>query len=203
MRNTLQTRCFQGLAAALLTIALSGCAAQPAAQGPVPIGADDYRRTFEAAVETLRTEGFVVARQDYRFGRITTQPRSSPAFFEIWKSDNSTAGQAAGGTINAEDRVVTVKFDPAAPQAASQYALAVEVAIHRRQRPTRRLSGSTDGSHLVRPLLDVPDSLDKKGATTDYRTFVELDEPMAAKLLALILQRAAQPAPVADASRSH
>lgn len=215
-------------AAALALALLTGCAATPASSSPAPVAADDYRRTFEAAIETLRVEGFVVARQDFRFGRITSQPRPSPAFFEVWKRDNSTAGQALGSTVNADDRVVTVKFDPAntsvqpalqlpdgvplvtaesdatllAIQAGREpsapYTLAVEVAIHRHQRPARRLTGSTDGSHLVRPLLDVPDDLDKRGATPDYRTFVENDEPMASKLLALILQRASQPA-LADA----
>lgn len=187
-------------AAALALILLAGCTATPTSSSPAPVAADDYRRAFEAAVDVLRDEGFVVARQDFRFGRITTQPRPSPAFFEVWKRDNSTADQALGSTVNADDRVVTVMFDRsdsaalASPGvAAAPYTLAVDVAMHRHQRPARRLTGSTDGSHLVRPLLDVPDDLDKRGATTDYRTIVQKDEPMAAKLLTLIVQRAAQP----------
>ena len=202
-------------------LALAGCAAPSSSTQPAPIAAGDYRRTFEAAVETLRAEGFVVARQDYRFGRITTQPRPAPAFFEVWKRDNSTADQALGSTVNADDRVITVKFDPAGdgtPSAlqlpggvplvttasdatllashaagrapATSYTLTVEVAIHRHQRPARRLTGSTDGSHLVRPLLDAPDELSAKKVPADYRIPVDKDEPMAAKLLALIVQRA-------------
>lgn len=94
---------------------LAGCATRPTAGNPSIIAADQYAATFEAAVEALRRNGFVVDRQDFRFGRVNTQPKRSPTLLEFWSPDNTTFTEAAGSSLDAQRRVVTVRFDIASP----------------------------------------------------------------------------------------
>ncbi len=132
---------------ALLTFV--GCAA-PVAQidNPIPVHADEYDRVFDAAVEVLRDYRFVIARQDRRFGIITTQPLTAASFLEPWHADSLTTNQRAENTFNHQRRTVTVRIQPNTAAATTpsaiepdkRYTLRVECLLHRRTHPPRMLN---------------------------------------------------------------
>jgi len=100
---------FLGLTALSAT---AGCTASKPVDNPLTIDAREYKRMYKASIEVLRDEGFRPDRQDYRFGRVTTQPRDAPSVFEPWNRTNATAWHTANSTINAQRRQVTVFLDP-------------------------------------------------------------------------------------------
>jgi hypothetical protein len=71
--HSLRTIVFLGLFSVL-----GGCSSSATLENPQPVSAEAYRATFDASIDVLRDHGFVVGRQDYRFGRVTSQPRPSP-----------------------------------------------------------------------------------------------------------------------------
>ncbi len=184
----------------LLALALpfvAGCSTAPAViESPLPIAAEDYRKTFEVAVASLRDHGFVIDRQDYRFGRITTKPRVSPNMLEIWNQDNTTAAQSVSASLNNEHRIVAIELNRAAGSegqpAASAYALTVEVSIERTTDPDRRLTGSTSPTNMVRPLKETPAQFQREGVQGTAMVFVARDEHFEQRLLADISQRLSQ-----------
>ena len=179
----------------LVAAILPACAQTPAmVANPAPVAAEDYRRAFEASLASLKSHGFQIDRQDYRFGTITTKPRVAPNALEIWNADNSTTEQAVSASLNNQHRIATVKLaraaaDNAAPQAA--YSLAIEVAIERTTDPNRRLTGAADGRYIVRPLKATPEQFQREGVQGKSTHFVERDEPFEQKLLADIGARLA------------
>lgn len=177
---------------------LGGCA-QPAAPqaNPSPVAAEDYRRVFETAIESLRYHGFVIDRQDYRFGRITTKPRLSPQVFEVWNHDNSTLDQSLASTFNDQRRIASVKLDADAPGSATgdaappaaAYRLTVAVAIERSTNPNRRLTGSSDGFAVVEQLSATPDQYKRDGIAGRSYVNAGTDPQFEQKLLADIHAR--------------
>ena len=117
-----------------------GCAATPdltAAELAAPLSADQYPRAFDAARDTLRTEGFNLDRVDARAGIITTQ-RSS----QVWEATD---------IIQRRQRYAIVRFTPASepPSAAETtedlrdyagpLAMNVEVILERVEVPGWRI----------------------------------------------------------------
>jgi hypothetical protein len=187
----------------LLALALlAGCTAAPqATRNPLEIDAAEYRRLFDASLLVLRSQGFVVDRQDYRFGRITARPRGAPTLLEPWYPDNTTFGQALEGTLNAERRLVTVALDPAPPAGPAgkseirnqksegpSYLLRVEVQIERQQYPARQLSGSF-GEDMLGSLAAAPGELRDRGITGPYWQPVGRDPYLEERLLAAIVRQ--------------
>lgn len=100
------------LLAALLP--LGGCrAVKTPVANPFDIDRQEFDRVFTAAVLELRDRGFVIDRQDYRFGRITTRPLQSPTIIEPWRGENTTLYQAQTATLNSQRRLITIRLDPA------------------------------------------------------------------------------------------
>ena len=59
---------------------IGGCAAKPATiDNPLSIKAAQYDDAYEAAKLVLREHGFDLDRQDYRFGRVSSQPLGAPS----------------------------------------------------------------------------------------------------------------------------
>ncbi len=184
------------LAMALLMNLIAGCAGPAGAvEAPVPVAEGEYRPAFETAVATLRDHGFVIDRQDYRFGRITTKPRFSPNLVEFWNRDNTTASQSLGASLNNEQRTATIKLDRAQHRDShppvQPYELSVEVAIERITDPDRRLTGSTSSINIVRPLSETPAQFERQGVHGKAMVFIERDEHFEQRLLADIRQRLA------------
>lgn len=99
--------------AGLLALALaSGCTRQIVqSPNPLEIDAREYDRVYHAAQLVLRQQGFVLARQDHRFGVISTRSLPAPWAIEVWNGTSTTLYQRAESTFNTERRVVTVMLE--------------------------------------------------------------------------------------------
>lgn len=183
-----------------LTLGVGGChRAAKTAVNPLPVDAREYSRLFEASVLELRNLGFVVERQDYRFGQISTRPLTSPTMFEFWKPVNSTMGQAAQSTTNLQRRTVQVFLEPAdAARAAvaegertgpgtGPYQLRVEVMIERLQRPDAFVTGASD--QPLGTLRGHPQEWERRGIDERYWLAIERDERLERRLIERIVRR--------------
>lgn len=208
---------------ALLLIGLSplaGCARAVQADNPATIGAQDYEAAFAASVEVLRDHGFRIARNDYRFGVISTYPKESPTLAEPWVGDNTSDDQALRGTLNAERRVVTVTFEPTLDYAAylnseaflrdfenaeqnpdgtrsvdandNAYLLTIEVQVQRRREPSRYLTHSANG-YISAQYAAVPTHLRQRGIEGDSWETIKRDELFEQRLSAAVLGALAGP----------
>lgn len=180
-------RNFTGLmVGALGTMWLTGCAAPVApSTETIAVTADRYDEAFKASIDTLRDHRFVIDRQDYRFGHISTRPRSSSSAFEIWKGEHVTFNDAAAGTFNDQQRIVDVLLEPS----GDTYQLRVEVILERLQNPSRILTGSTDGHAITGELLDVPTEQKREGTNDKHWRKVGRDGHMERSLLQSIAAR--------------
>lgn len=174
----------------------------PTPQQPAPrvyeFAPERYPAVHAAAVETLRDHGFRIARNDYRFGQITTYPKESPTVAEFWIDDAGSFAQSASDTLNAHQRTARVRVeglnlnqaledavDQDAP--APAYTLTVEVLIERLQRPDRYLTASATG-RAVSTYAATPNHLRERGIDGPYAQPLTRDPAFEARLLEDILQ---------------
>ena len=188
-------------------LAACGCAGPPRpVANPVRIAPQEYRSVFDASVDVLRNFGFRVDRRDYRFGVITTQPLGSATVFEPWKSTNTTLRQSLQGTLNDEQRIVRIQFEPVRPESQDAgddplgrpraYEVGVEVQVERHDLPVRYLTGSTDGFRIFGTLRSVPAELRRRGIRASSWRPVARDPHLEHRLLARILRRAVHRPPL-------
>lgn len=174
---------------------------------PIEVASSDYDHMYEATREVLQEYGFVLDREDYRFGRLTTEPLAVPTAVEFWhRSANSTLRDAVESTINDQRRIVTVLIDPvksksqsfddvpepATPTARGSYLLDVNVAIERHEYPLYRLSGSTSPRRLINKLRDVPVEWQERGIKASYWQPIVRDHYFERCLIEAIVQRSEQ-----------
>ncbi len=178
-----------------LTAGMVGCARHvKVVDQPVAIDAAHYRACFDAAIDVLRDNGFVVDRRDYRYGVITTRPLGSPTVLEPWHAQNTTAEQAWESTFNDIRRRVAVRLvkHASAPDTndtlVSSYNLEVEVVLEHKQVPTRRLTGSAK-RNVFSSLSAPPRELADKGVTGTYWEPIGRDQELESRLLTQILDR--------------
>jgi hypothetical protein len=186
-----------------------GCSSTPTEQpqtARLTFSADRYPAVFEAAVETLRQEGFRIARRDYRFGTITTYAKESPTAAEFWIDDATTYQQRKSDTLNSQQRTVTVNVERNITDAALEdalqstrtpddigpddpgfwaYSLTVEVLVQRLQRPDRYLTHSAS-PRISTTYTDVPMHLQDRGIDGPYAQTMERDPLLERRLIAAI-----------------
>ena len=171
----------------LLSTVLLGCSTAPA-EAPqsarLTFSAGRYPDVFEAAVETLRQNGFRVARRDYRFGTITTYPKESATAAEFWIDDATTRQQKRADTLNAQQRTVTVRVEQ--PEQDAGYSLTVEVLVQRLQRPERYLTHSAS-PRITATYTDVPMHLKDSGIDGPYAQTLSRDTLLERRLLEAIM----------------
>jgi len=179
----------------LPVVVLNGCAPkiQPV-DNPLEIDRQEYARLFDATVLVLRDYGFRVARQDYRFGVITTEPMRAPTILEPWQTINTTVDQAFASTVNDQRRRVTISLvpaeaDPPTTGAPTPYELHAEVIVERLMVPTARLTGSTAGRRIVHQLSSVPVEWQQRGIRATYWRTIGRDPYLEQRLLAGIVRR--------------
>ncbi len=170
----------------LIASLFTGCAAPVAPSDErIPISADRYDDAFNIAIATLRDHRFIVDRKDYRFGHISTQPRSSSAAFELWQGEHVTFNDAASSTLNDQQRIVSVLLE----RSGNDYQLRVEVTLERLQNPTRILTGSTDGHAITNNLQAIPAEQKREGVNGPHWRKVGRDGHMERALLQAIKGR--------------
>ncbi|MEM9883122.1 MAG: hypothetical protein AAF800_09425 [Planctomycetota bacterium] len=158
------------------------------AETPV-VAAEAYPAVFEGAVRLLRSRGFAVDRQDFRFGAITTRPAGSPTLFEPWRIDNRTAELAARSTLGDLRRRIEVSFVPAdGPATPSSYGLEVAVRLERLQVPQRRMNGVANGS-VFGDLSQPPRDPGETGSGGPFWRPIGRDAALEAELTRLILDQ--------------
>lgn len=152
--------------------------------------ADHYPAVHAAAVEVLRDHGFRVARNDYRFGRVTTFAKESPTFIEFWIDDATTRTQRRSDTLNAQQRNVTVRIRPVEPEPPySSFRLTVEVIVERLQRPERYLTHSAAGL-ITAAYTATPASLTERGIDGPYAQTLTRDPLLEQRLIEAIREAA-------------
>jgi hypothetical protein len=157
------------------------------------LSADDYDDVFDAAVRELRDRGFRIARNDRRFGVITTYPKESPTLMEPWVGDNTADGLALRSTLNHLRRVVEVTFAPAdltGVHDGPDYAVTVTVSLQRLQQPNRYLTHSARGT-IAAAYRDTPAHLAQRGIPAVYWEPAGEDPHLASLLLQAIGERGA------------
>ena len=161
---------------------------------------DQYPVVHEAIVEVLRDDfGFRIARNDYRFGTVTTFPKESPTFAEFWIDDATTRDQRAGDTLNSHQRTLAVKVKPN----ISQYTLTVEAMVERLQQPNRYLTHSVTG-RITAFYTATPTYLRDRGIEGAYAQSLTRDPDLAARIAEAIEAKArgqiekGVPAPTAE-----
>lgn len=169
--------------------------------------ADDYDAVFDAAVRELRDAGFRIARNDRRFGVITTYPKESPTMFEPWVGGNTTGDLARRSTLNHLRRSVTVTLEPqflnldaALPDTSADaaadvpkyetYTLTITATLEREQQPARYLTHSARGT-IAADYREVPTHLAQRGIPGNYWEPAGEDPGYAAWLLDAVTARAA------------
>jgi len=166
--------------------------APEAAPATMHLSSNDYDAAFDAAVRELRDAGFRIARNDRRFGVITTWPKESPTAFEPWVGDNTTGDLARRSTLNHLRRAVEITLTPvgrADGEAGADYTLTVAVTLEREQRPNRYLNHSAGGTIAAR-YDAVPAHLAQQGIPASYWEPAGQDPQLAAHLMGEICERA-------------
>lgn len=144
---------------------------------------DRYPAVYEAAVQTLRDQGYRIARNDYRFGTITTYPKEAATAAEFWVDDATTYAQRREDTYNAQQRIITVSVKQ--PEGEQGYSLTVEALIQRLQRPERYLTRSA-GTQISANYAAVPMHLKDRGIDGPYAYTIQRDSPLERRLLEAI-----------------
>ncbi len=116
----------------------TGCASRAVSiDNPIEVQTAEYDRVYEASVEVLRDYRFRLARQDRRFGRITTEPMTAASSLEPWHKDAVTKAQTDENTLNHQRRTVSVFIEPEGE--TDRYRLRVVAEWQRRQHPPQLL----------------------------------------------------------------
>lgn len=137
-------------------ISLPGCSTTPQMElaeiKPVVVTVDDYPKAFEIAIATLKTEYFLIDRQDRRFGVITTKPRDSTTVFEPWGHGKVNGLNTLTATLNKQRRAVRIIFMPLTinddisndnnKPTPEGYQIKTEVLVQQRQHPTSPLTSA-------------------------------------------------------------
>ncbi len=144
------------LALSLLGCGLAGCSQRPAwndepqaatlaywIQEPATarVESGDYRALWDAADAERRGFGFVAALTDYRGGLLTTEPKVSPQFFEVWHRELRTAEDAAESSLATVRRRLRFEF---ADLGGGLYAVEPKVIVERLSLPERRITNAID-----------------------------------------------------------
>ena len=199
------------LAILLLACCLGGCASNRASTKPAAatfvVEADDYEHAFEAAKGVLLDRHYELERVDARAGIILTRPRTGAGLLTPWKiGPGSRLGE---DTVNAQGRVVEVRFEPAAeterppggvpdalasprpavPPSAAEGAIVVSVRVlmERRVSPTRRL----DPTAIQAASIPFDPALARRGLGMTYYAPHDLDADASASLAKSMQRRLA------------
>ncbi|MEM9559723.1 MAG: hypothetical protein AAF995_05405 [Planctomycetota bacterium] len=156
----------------LVSVLLAGCSPAPSSTS-VAIAPRAYPDAFDGAREVLRSYGFRLAYVDARAGVLESEPKSTAGFATPGDSEQSGLLQEWEDLTNEHERVVRIRFVPAAPGAdggldealpdrtapgagaGAPTRAEVEVMVYRLRRPGWRLEteSPTRSTRAVDPAL--------------------------------------------------
>lgn len=179
----------------LLSLGSFGCARQISeTPNPTAIHSSNYDRIFDATLEVLRANHFVVDRADRRFGVVTTEMRVASSVLEPWHNDNTTSEDIWNSTLNMRRRAARVRLSPRTSEEHSDYQLYVEVTCQTRHVPPRELNTAAMGVIHSRAVNKRSYPLrTEAGLEEAYWIESGVDERLAARLIQQILDTARSP----------
>lgn len=174
----------------------TGCASRAVTiDNPIDVKALEYDRVYEASVEVLQGYRFRLARQDRRFGVITTQPMTAASSLEPWRKDAITKAQTDENTLNHQRRIVSVFIEPKGE--TDRYQLRVEAQWERRQHPPELLhTAAFAHARYGRHGTGARTVYTETGAATSFWRPVGRDADLEQRLVYDILARANQIEPM-------
>lgn len=105
------------------------------------VTAGDYAAIWSAADEARRRFGFEAATTDYRGGLLTTEPKVSPQFFEIWHHELRSAEDVAQSSLATIRRRLRFEF---ARTGEGKFVVEPKVLVERRSLAERRITSAID-----------------------------------------------------------
>lgn len=101
--------------------------------------ADDYAALWEAADEARQRFGFEPAMNDYRGGLMTTEPKTSPQWFELWHRELRTPGAIAESSLATIRRRLRLEFSRLPD---GRFAVEPKVIVERLSLAERRITSA-------------------------------------------------------------
>lgn len=109
----------------------------------------DFQRLWNAASDVARDYGFKLDRLDMRGGVLTTDPRVSPQFFEIWRGDAGTPQAWVESSIAAVRR--TLRFEFSRDESTGVTTVSPKVLVERQAQADRRVTSVVQYRTAVSP----------------------------------------------------
>lgn len=100
----------------------------------------NYDRVWEQAMQVLAKTGFILDRQDYRLGVLTTRTLASSQIVEFWKPQQTDSSSAWENTINTQRRMVRITI-ARVPLKPEFYEIGIQVLVERETNPSEVLGG--------------------------------------------------------------
>ena len=103
------------------------------------VTASDFDRLWRACADVARDRQFVIDRQDYRGGVLTTEPLVSAQFFEPWRRDAITAEAVAESSLATIRRTIRFAFTRADD---GTFTVVPQVIVERYSSAERRITNA-------------------------------------------------------------
>jgi hypothetical protein len=182
-----------GLSVLLLStsmVFLGGCTGQqrPTPQAkPACVVDANVAEAMSAARAVLGRMGFAIDKADPNAGLIRTEPLPAGQFFEFWRSDNVSFGEAVEANLHAIRRSVELHFRPS----QGQVRINCTVSVQRLSLPGQAVS-SVSQAYLIHsrstPALQTFNLTPQQKATMAWID-LEDDGPLAQRILERIRRR--------------
>lgn len=165
-----------------------------------------YPAVYQAAIDVLRDWGFVIARQNYRFGLVRSEPLDIERIAVRGPDAPVLEHRFAQASIQHQRRIVTVQLkpqktmtprhpgEPAPEPFASPFELTIEVTIQQRQVPRRQLVLGAKGANILGAMAasDDPWKTSRPDPTDPFWRDLTRDAVMQRMLLEQIVERSRQ-----------
>jgi hypothetical protein len=167
-----------------------GCASRTAApSGPAqalcPEGATTAQ-VVEAAHAVLASMHFTIEKLDAEQGVVRTWPLRAGQFFEVWRSDNVGAFNAAEANFQSIRRTVDLRVGPKAAE-ASDLHIECDVQVQRLALPANEIAGLSQAYQIHTRSTAATQRLDVTPQQREGMAWIDLGEDP--QLAALILRR--------------
>jgi hypothetical protein len=103
------------------------------------VSSRDFDRLWHATEVAARDHGFVIDREDYRSGVLTTEPLTSKQWFEVWRNDVQTAEDLVDSSLATYRRTLTFQFEK---KSDGTYEVSPTILIERYAQSERPITAS-------------------------------------------------------------